>query len=62
MKKLTAALNQTINKAIKAERIIGTSILVAQHGKIISETQAGWANREEKTRYPANFISISEHD
>lgn len=41
-------LHKTIEQAINAERIVGTSIIVAKEGEIIFEKYAGWADRENK--------------
>jgi CubicO group peptidase (beta-lactamase class C family) len=49
-------VDQVIDEAVAAERVVGASVLVAQHGKIIFERHAGWADRERRLPVSANTI------
>lgn len=46
MKILDEAINTVVADALQAERIVGTSILVAKKGEVICEIHAGFADRE----------------
>ncbi|SRR5579885_1662481 len=41
-------VHQVIEDAVSAGRIVGASVIVAQHGEVILEHHTGWADREEK--------------
>src|SRR3990167_4241655 len=56
MKDVANEINPIIQAAINAERIVGASVMIAQHGKIIFSSHAGWANRE--TKQPVSEQSI----
>lgn len=47
-KKLTDALNATVDKALQEKRVVGTVVLISRDGKIIYEKAAGYADRENK--------------
>lgn len=47
MKNLEKKLNMSINKFVNSGRVVGVSIMVAQHGQVIFERQAGWADRDQ---------------
>lgn len=50
MKNLEKNINIVINKFVDSGRVVGTSIIIAQHGHVIFEQQAGWADRDQGKR------------
>ncbi len=49
-------LRKVIDQALDAGKVIGTSIIIAQHGDVIFETHSGWADCEAKKSVTENTI------
>lgn len=49
-------LHQVIDRAVAQELIIGTSVIIAQHGEVIFEKHAGLADRESKKPVTSNTL------
>lgn len=43
---LREQLDPVVDEAMAAGRVVGTSVLVAQHGEVLYQRHAGWADRE----------------
>ena len=53
---LVARLDAAMDKAIAADRIVGSVLILAQHGRIVHRRAAGYADREARVPMPADAI------
>ncbi|MBC0855129.1 serine hydrolase domain-containing protein [Pantoea stewartii] len=54
--KFEAAMDAVIDHAINSQRVVGTTVMVAQAGKLIYQRAAGWADREQNKAMSVDAI------